>query len=251
MEYFSNDIPKNSGGLGPRFDFSSLFNHAFDLFKRSFGWQLLAMLLILIVGSVVSSLISNVFGVDQERINEQISKMSNPGPAEIMRTVWGAPGQMQSLLASTLFSCLLFPLNAAFPYLMHKANTNQTMGFNDIFIGYQKNFAQLLVLGIFNTLIMYVSLALCVLPYFLVIPLIYSSICFVLFENKAAVEALKSSLALGKAQYGTMLGFSLVAFLLAIGGVILCCIGIIATAPFFYAASYSPYVADRGVPGNL
>lgn len=251
MEYFTDDVPKNAGGLGPRFDFSSLFSHAFELFKRSFGWQLLAMVIIVIITSIISSIINTIFGVNQMVLNEQIRNMQGSDMTEVFRTVVAAPGQMQSLIASSLLGCLLFPLNAAFPYLMHKANTNQTMGFNDIFIGYQRNFGQLLLLGLLNSVIAYVSLALCVIPYFFVLPLVYTAICFVLFENKTAVDALKSSFDLSKMNYGTMLGFVLVAMLFAVGGILLCCIGVLATAPFFYGASYSPYVSERGVPTSL
>lgn len=251
MEYFTDDVQKNAGGLGPRFDFSSLFSHAFDLFKRSFGWQLLAMLILVIIGAIVNSIVNAIFGVNQMIVKEQIRNMQGAGMTEVFRTVVTAPGQMRSLIATSLFGCLLFPLNAAFPYLMHKANTNQTMGFNDLFIGYQRNFGQLFLLGLLNSVITYVSFVLCVIPYFFVLPLIYTATCFVLFENKTAVDALKSSFNLAKLNYGTMLGFALVAMLFALGGILLCCIGVLATAPFYYAASYSPYVSDRGVPANL
>lgn len=250
MEYFTDDATNNSG-LGPRFDFSSLFNHAFDLYKRSFGWQVLAIIFVMIIGLVTSSVVNTVFGVNQVMLNEQIRRIDGTDMTEVFRTVISAPGQMQSLIASSLLGTLLFPLNAAFPYLMHKANTNQTIGFEDIFIGYRKNFVQLLILGFLITLIMYVSVAMCIIPYFLVIPLWYTATCFVLFENKTAVEALKSSFNLGKVHYGTLLGFSFIAILFAIGGLLLCCIGIVLTVPFFYAAAYSPYVSNRGVPGSL
>ncbi|MDY6024662.1 hypothetical protein [Bergeyella zoohelcum] len=93
-----------------------------------------------------------------------------------------------------------------------------------------------------------VALMLCIFPIFLVLPLVYTAFCFVLFEKQSPFEALKSSFNLAKENYGTVLGVSVAALFVSLAGVLLCGIGIIATGMFFYATAYTVYIAKRGIP---
>jgi uncharacterized membrane protein len=98
---------------------------------------------------------------------------------------------------------------------------------------------------------MMVGLMLCVIPMFFIIPFFFLGIPYILFENATALEAIKKSFAAASSSYGTILGVSFISLIITVAGIIFCGIGILATAPFFYAAMYSVYCAFNGVPKQI
>ena len=100
-------------------------------------------------------------------------------------------------------------------------------------------------------LIMAIALMMCILPVFLVIPLLLLGYPVLLFENASFTEAFSKSFRIAKDHYGVFLGSSLLGLLISIAGVLLCGIGIVATLPFYFVVMYSAYVAYCGKPRQL
>lgn len=237
--------PTTSTHERPTMGFSEIFNASYENYKKVIGWQI-GLLLMMIVLSYASSFIAQLIsGYDTVATQEYI--MKNAGRMDPFTAVVDAPGYTTFLGISMLFSLLLQPLYVASAYLMHKGKTEQTITFSDMFIGY-KNILSYIILGIMTWIISLVALMLCIFPIFLVLPLVYTAFCFVLFEKQSPFEALKSSFNLAKENYGTVLGVSVAALFVSLAGVLLCGIGIIATGMFFYATAYTVYIAKRGIP---
>ncbi|WP_228373867.1 hypothetical protein [Epilithonimonas tenax] len=72
-----------------------------------------------------------------------------------------------------------------------------------------------------------------------------------IFENAGAIDALKKSFNIAQENYGTLLLTALLAALISIAGIVVCCVGIYLTIPFFYIAMYSAYCAYLGAPRQL
>ena len=101
------------------------------------------------------------------------------------------------------------------------------------------------------SVIMAIALMMCILPVFLVIPLLLLGYPVLLFENASFSEAFSKSFKIAKDNYGVFLGASLLGFLISIAGILLCGIGIVATLPFYFVVMYSAYVAYCGKPRQL
>ena len=90
-----------------------------------------------------------------------------------------------------------------------------------------------------NTIIFGISAALCGIPFLFVYPLFLLGYPILLFENANAIDAISKTFNIAKENYGTFLGAGLLGGLISISGIVLCCIGIIATFPFIMIVMYS------------
>lgn len=241
-------------GTAPQRNLSDIISHGFNHYVKIIGWSILIIVLIAIVSSLVSSLLGSLVGYNQLEAQAEIEDMMSGGsmnPTDAITQMMSVPGYKESIILSYVFGLLLYPVYAGFVYAMHKVNTGQSVGFGDFFIGFRQNTVQYIVYGLIMGICLMIAAMLCVIPVFFVLPLFFLGIPIILFENASATAALSKSFNIAKANYGTLLGVSFVAFLICIGGIILCGIGILATAPFFYAAMYSAYVAYNGVPRQI
>lgn len=152
---------------------------------------------------------------------------------------------------SSLFGVLLAPLYVGLIYIVNKFNTKNSIEFSDLFIGYRQNFVNILIYSLISGIISSIALFLCVIPFFLVYPLLLLGYPILLFENASATEALGKSFNIAKENYGIFLGTTLLGLLISVAGIVLCGIGVIVTAPFIMVVMYSAYCAFLGKPRQL
>lgn len=231
-------------GSVPNKDTGSIISHAFEMYKGVFLYGIVAMVIYFIGSFIVQS----ISGFNSTAMMEE---MRNSGGDYSSFSYWNAPGFTMYLTLSSLFGLLLAPLYVGLIYIVNKYNTKSQIEFGDLFIGYRQNFVNILIYSFLSGIISSIALALCVIPAFFVYPLLILGYPILLFENASATEALGKSFNIAKENYGTFLGATIVGGLISIAGVILCGIGIIATAPFILIVAYSIYCAFLGKPRQI
>lgn len=239
----------NGNNLRSEMNFSDLMSYAFENYKKVLGWSILFLFILLVITLIVSSISALISGYDYAEFQRNMNREILRGQS-VIGVMFSDSSYLLNLAYSSILSIIISPLWLVFPYIMHKGNIGESIGFGDLFIGYQRNPLGIMILAVIISIISAVAAAMCILPLFFVLPLLYTAFCFMLFENSSPIQALKQSIELATKNYGTVLGFVLVSLVIAIGGMLLCGIGILITAPFYYCVSYTVYCAWKGVPGR-
>jgi len=236
QEFSQQKAPERSSG--------EIISHAFEMYKGIFLYELLAMVLYF----VVSLLVQPVSGFDSREFSEVIS--SSDGDFSSVN-VWSVPGLKLYYGLSGLLSLILAPLFVGLIYMANKYNFNQPLQVSDLFIGYKQNFLNIVLYSLVSSVVMGIAFMMCVIPGFLVLPFFLLGYPILLFENASFGEALGKSFKIAKENYGVLLGASVLGLLISLAGVVLCGIGIIATALFYFAVMYSAYCAFCGTPRQI
>ena len=236
QEFSQQKAPERSSG--------EIISHAFEMYKGIFLYALLAMVLYF----VVSLLVQPVSGFDSREFSEVIS--SSDGDFSSVN-VWSVPGLKLYYGLSGLLSLVLAPLYVGLIYMANKYNFNQPLQVSDLFIGYKQNFLNIVLYSLVSSVLMGIEFMMCVIPGFLVLPFFLLGYPILLFENASFGEALGKSFKIAKENYGVLLGASVLGLLISLAGVVLCGIGIIATALFYFAVMYSAYCAFCGAPRQI
>ena len=236
QEMGGSNVPKRSSG--------EIISHAFDMYKGVFLYALLAM----VIYFLASMIIQPLSGFDSKSFSEEI--ISADGDFSSL-DIWAIPGIKMYYGISGIVSLLMSPLYVGIVYLANKYDSQQPLQLADLFIGYKQNFVNILIYSLLASVIMGIALMMCILPVFLVIPLLLLGYPVLLFENASFSEAFSKSFKIAKDHYGVFLGASLLGFLISIAGILLCGIGIVATLPFYFVVMYSAYVAYCGKPRQL
>lgn len=230
-------------GSVPSRETGSIISHAFEMYKGVFLYAIVAMIIYIIGGAIIQALT----GFNSASIMEE---MRDSGDYSNF-SYWNAPGFPMYITFSSLFGVLLAPLYVGLIYIVNKFNTKSSIEFSDLFIGYRQNFVNILIYSLISGIISSIALFLCVIPFFLVYPLLLLGYPILLFENASATEALGKSFNIAKENYGIFLGTTLLGLLISIAGIVLCGIGVIVTAPFIMVVMYSAYCAFLGKPRQL
>lgn len=229
-----------------------ILSHAFEIYKKMILYVLIYALLAAGLYSLVSFLLPGGSGQYREIIDavgngETIDMEALQRAQENMDT--GA--KVLSFFSSAIIGALLYPLNAGVVYIAHKINTNRPVAMGDLFIGFRRNTANLIVYGLIVSILATIGTFLCILPGAYVYVVSFIGLPILLFENKPAVEALKKSFDLSHKNFGLVLGTVLLSYLISVSGLLLCCIGVLITMGFNMAAKYSLYCALNGTPQNF
>lgn len=227
----------------PQKDNSSIISHAFGVYKKTFLYAILAIILTIIASYVFSYFAEMLTGFDSESMQE----LAKSGSADYKR-IFMMPGYGSFLGLNILFGLILYPLYAGFLYILNKANFNEQISVSDLFIGYKQNTLQIILYGIISNIILTIAFALCLLPGLFLAPLFLFAFPILFFENTTAIDAIKKSFKIAKENYWTVWVVAVLAFLISLSGLILCFVGVLLTAPFLYAAIYSAYCAYYGAP---
>lgn len=225
----------------PQRDSSSIISHAFETYKKVIWYGVLIFVGVYFISSILSSLV----GFNQQEAIETIREAVKTKNYDLINSIHGVKG---SYAVQFFIGCLTAPLFAGFLYIINKANFKEEFTFSDLFIGFKQNTVQLILYYVFSTIIIYISIMLCVIPVIFVAPLLFLGFPIVFFENATAVDAIKKSFSITKENYGTFLGLAILTFLISISGLVVCCVGIIFTMMFTYVAQYSAYCAYFGAP---
>lgn len=230
--------------IGPEKSAGSIISHAFENYKGVVLYAIAAMVLMFVASFVIQFLT----GFDSRSFSEEM--MSSGGDVS-MTNVLAAPGFGLYYGLSGLLGIVLSPLYVGVIYMANKYNLKQPLEFSDLFIGYKQNMVNIMIYSLISSIILAIAFTLCVLPGFLVAPLLLIGYPILIFENATFSEALSKSFNIAKDNYGTFLGAAVLGILISIAGVFLCGIGLIASMPFYLLVMYSTYCAFCGRPRPL
>lgn len=237
METYQTNQPRTPGKST-----SEIIAHAFEVYKGVFLYGLLAI----IIYTAASFLIQPITGFDSNLISEEIKDADGEWV-----DFWEIPGFRLYYGVSGIVSLLLAPLFIGVIYIASKYDNQQPLQASDLFIGYRQNFVNILIYSLLASVIMSIALIMCVLPYFLIAPLLFLGYPILLFENASFVDAFKKSFKIAGDHYVVFLFTSILALLVSLAGILLCGIGIFATIPFYLVVMYSAYCAFCGRPHQV
>ncbi len=241
MENFNEfDSPATT----PAKETGAIISHALEIFKNSFLYCFLAVVIYFLLSLVIQMLT----GFDSQLFVEQVRASNGDfGYADMM----AAPGFALYSGASFLVTLLLTPIFVSLIYVANKSNFKQPIVVSDIFFAYKQNFINIIIYAVITQIALFVLLLLCVLPAIFVMPFFFLGYPILIFEKASAFDALKKSFAIVQENYGTILLTALLGGIISIAGIILCCVGGYLTMPFIYIAMYATYCAYQGSPRQL
>ena len=225
--------------IGPEKSAGAIIAHAFEIYKGIFMYGIAAVLLT----SLISFLVQPISGFNSGDLMEEMKDNGDTFPS-----LWQVPGFTLYAGLSGLISLLLTPIYVGLIYIANKYNLQEKISFGDLFIGFKQNFVNIIIYALISSIIIAISVAMCVIPVFFVFPLLLLGYPILLFENATFSEALSKSFSIAKDNYGTFLGAAFLGFLISIAGAALCGIGIIFTFSFYLIVMYSAYCAFCGRP---
>ena len=225
--------------IGPEKSAGAIIAHAFEIYKGIFMYGIAAVLLT----SLISFLVQPISGFNSGDLMEEMKDNGDTFPS-----LWQVPGFTLYAGLSGLISLLLTPIYVGLIYIANKYNLQEKISFGDLFIGFKQNFFNIIIYALISSVIIAISVAMCVIPVFFVFPLLLLGYPILLFENATFSEALSKSFSIAKDNYGTFLGAAFLGFLISIAGAALCGIGIIFTFSFYLIVMYSAYCAFCGRP---
>ncbi|KFC24258.1 beta-carotene 15,15'-monooxygenase [Chryseobacterium sp. FH1] len=241
MENFTEfDSPANV----PTQETGNIISHALEIFKNSFLYCFLAVVIYFLLSLVIQLLT----GFDSRSLVEEAQAAGGSfGYSDII----AAPGFALYSGANFFLTLLLTPIFVSLIYVANKSNFKQPIVVSDIFFAYRQNFINILIYALITQIALFILLIMCVLPAIFIMPFFFLGYPILLFEKASAIDALKKSFAIVQANYGTVLITALLAGLISIAGIILCCVGVYLTIPFVYIAMYSTYCAYQGAPRQI
>lgn len=234
----------DTNAYSPSKETGSIISHALEIFKNTFLYCFLAVVIYFLLSLVIQMLT----GFDTQLLVEQARESNgNFGYSDMI----AAPGFALYTGASFLVTLLLTPVLVSLIYVANKSNFKQPITVSDIFFAYRQNFINILIYALITQIALTILLFMCVLPAVFVMPFFFLGYPILIFEKASAFDALKKSFDIVQNNYGTILLTGLLAGLISIAGVVLCCVGIYLTIPFAYIAMYSTYCAFCGTPRKI
>lgn len=241
MENFNEfDSPATS----PNRETGAIISHAFEIFKNTFLYCFLAV----VIYFLLSYLIQLLTGFNSQLLVEQIK---DSGGDFDYKDIVAAPGFAAYSGANFLVTLLLTPIFVSLIYVANKSNFKQQVTVSDIFFAYKQNFINIVIYAFITQIALTILFFMCVLPAIFVMPFFFLGYPILIFEKASAFDALKKSFNIAQENYGTILLTAILAGLISIAGIVLCCVGVYLTLPFAYIAMYSTYCAYFGAPRQL
>ncbi len=234
----------DSPAVTPVKETGAIISHAFEIFKNTFLYCLLAVVIYFLLGYLVQLLT----GFNSSMLIEQIKES---GGDINYKEVVAAPGFAAYSGANFLVTLLLSPIFVSLIYVANKSNFKQPITVGDIFFAYRQNFLNIVIYALITQIALTILFFMCFFPALLAAPFFFLGYPILIFEKASAFDALKKSFAVAQDNYGTILFTAFLAGLISISGLILCCVGVYLTIPFAYIAMYSTYCAYFGAPKQL
>ena len=229
---------------GYHLDFGTVFNQAFDIYKKMALNAGLALLIIsILIGIVAMGSFFIFLGISFSITSLQGFKVEN----------FSALGLFGYILAITFFSAVMSPLSAGLIQMAQDAAKQKEVSFGTVFHYYQTSyfkeiFVATLLIGLLSNLFssglqfagyqwlgFVISMFVALLT-FLTLPLI-------IFGNLKAIDAIQGSIIMVSKQPLLIAGLLIVSGLFLILGLVALCIGIFFTMPMIYAMHYVIYAS--------
>ena len=230
-------------GSVPRRDAISIITHAFEMYKGVFLYAIIGI----VIYAIGDFLLQTLTGTKHWSSFSNISDWKR----DYTDMKYWESSNSSYYFSTNILGILLSPLYVGLIYITNKFNNKATIEISDLFIGYRQNFLQIIFYTFLVDIILIISAFLCVVPMFLVFPLLLLGYPILLFENKNAIDSIKKSVNIAKDHYSIFLGTGLLGLLISISGILACCIGIIVTMPFIMVVMYSSYCAFLGKPRQI
>ena len=249
----TNEAIENIKLHGYNLDFGTVFNHAFETYKKiaiNGGVAFLLYLLLLIIAGGV--LVIGIIGFETDFEDLQNFTIAN----------FSAVGILVYSGIMILFAALTSPFNAGLLKMARNASKNEEFSIGTAFDYYSSSylkdiFLAALILSSFTTL---VAVGLELVDYkFLgvVVNLLFSFMTFltvplIVFGDLKPLDAIQGSITVVSKQFFILLGLLIVAGLFCMLGIFALCIGIVFTMPIISAITYSIYATaiDDEEPEN-
>ncbi|MCV9926145.1 hypothetical protein OIU83_00635 [Flavobacterium sp. LS1R49] len=234
---------------GYQLDFSNVFNHAFENYKKIALYAgLIIFVFYFLLGVLGSGIVISIFGI-QNFTKESLENLQNlklSGDSFII--------YMASMVLLAVF---IAPFTAGFLKMADCADKDEEFNVATIFHYYKLPYltniigATLLISIIsisISTAMESINLSILGSVISLGISLFtYLTIPLIIFGNFNVIDAIKTSFMVVSKQPFILIALLIVAGLAAMVGFIGCCIGVIFTLPFIYSMTYAIYCAIIGI----
>ncbi len=234
--------------IGYQIDFSDVFNHAFENYKKIALYAgLIIFISYFILGVFGSGLVISIFGIESFS-KESLENLQNFNLSGESLVIYVA-----SMLVLAL---VIAPFTAGFLKMADCADKDEEFNVSTIFYYYRLPYltniiTATLIISIINVPISVILQTLNLSFIGTVISLLislftYLTIPLIVFGNFNAVDAIKTSFMLVSKQPFILALLLIVSGLAAMVGFIGCCIGVIFTIPFIYSMTYAIYSSIVG-----
>lgn len=234
---------------GYELDFSDVFNHAFENYKKIALYAGLALFVFLVLmGIIVAGIAVSVMGmaVLNEKFIENL-KLENLSGVYIILY----------LIVAVFFSALLSPFNAGLLKMAYSAEKDEEFHVSTFFEYFKAPYfkelftATILISLVSSGLSILLELAniqiLGLLTSMTVSFLTVLTLPLIIFGELKAIDAIQSSFTIVIKQPVTLILLLVVAYIGSFVGLIGCCIGMFFTVPFIYSTQYTIYCAIVGI----
>jgi hypothetical protein len=234
---------------GYELDFSDVFNHAFENYKKIALYAGLALFVFLVLmGIIVAGIAVSVMGmaVLNEKFIENL-KLENLSGVYIILY----------LIVAVFFSALLSPFNAGLLKMAYSAEKDEEFHVSTFFEYFKAPYfkelftATILISLVSSGLSILLELAniqiLGLLTSMAVSFLTVLTLPLIIFGELKAIDAIQSSFTIVMKQPVTLILLVVVAYIGSFVGLIGCCIGMFFTVPFIYSTQYTIYCAIVGI----
>ena len=227
--------------------FNSVFNESWNLFTKTLGFGVLAVVLYLIASGMVGFMIESITGFNMisQEFSEDIQGMSNPNTLFYKMQDFYMNNLniiMVSRLLTEFILLLTFPLAAGFIMVCREFDQYGYSAIKTLFIGFKPEYwGRIMVLALVYFILSKIALTLFILPGIYLWVAACIACPFVLFKGMRGIEALKASLHTVNQNWFSVFKLLLAASLIGISGYLLCGIGRIFTYPFVLVMVYMLY----------
>lgn len=237
---------------GYTLDFSTVFNHAFENYKKIALYAGLILLILFILSFFIGGL-GFVFYYGAENLNKDfIESFANQQPSTTNLIIYTG--------AATVITAFFSPFTAGFLKMADCADKDETFNVSTLFTYYRPHYffqiflATLLigfVTGLISILLNYLGIIVVDTIISIIISLFTSlTIPLIIFGGLQFSDAIKSSILIVSKQPLTIILLFIVAGIASMVGFIGCCIGVVFTIPFTYSITYAIYSAILGTEDN-
>lgn len=234
---------------GYNLDFSEVFTHAFENYKKIAIYAGLILLVISILSFFLGGgIFTQIYGI--ENLNKEFIE-------SLMKQEPTPDSLMISMAVVVALTAIFGPFTAGFLKMADCADKDETFNFSTIFTYYKAPYfsrifiASLLislVTGLISVGFNFIGITFIDTLISLAISLFTSlTIPLIIFGNLDTTDAIKSSIVIVSKQPVVIALLFIVAFIGSMVGFIGCCIGVVFTIPITYSVKYAIYNAIIGI----
>lgn len=233
------DIKNNGYSL----DFSNVFNHAFENYKKIALYAGLILLIISIICSFLGGgILVSLYGVNHFN-KEFFESLQNQQPEQTTFMIY--------MLVIVVLTAIFSPFTAGFLKMADSADKDQAFNFSTIFTYYKSPYFSRIFMAtlLISFLSAFISIGFNLIGITVIDTLLSLAISLftsltiplIVFGNLNVTDAIKSSIIIVSKQPLILALLFIVAGIASVVGFIGCCIGVVFTIPITYSVKYAIY----------